>query len=116
MSPEAAERVVREELGRAPRELFSEWDREPFAAASIGQVHRAVTRDGREVAVKVQYEGVARAVEHDLKTASFAGLFGPLSSKFAAGDQLDELRARFTEELDYRHEAAAQRAFAEFFA
>jgi predicted unusual protein kinase regulating ubiquinone biosynthesis (AarF/ABC1/UbiB family) len=69
------------------------------------------------VAVKVQYEGVARAVASDLANASlFGALLGPLGAKVKMGEQLAELRARFEEELDYTHEAAQQRAFATLFA
>ena len=62
MSPELAAGVVERELGAAPSRLFLEWDPMPIAAASIGQVHRAITRDGRAVAVKVQYPGVDDAI------------------------------------------------------
>ena len=116
ITPAAAAEVVRAELGAAPEELFAEWSPEPFASASIGQVHRARLADGRAVAVKVQYEGVARAVAADLSNASaMTSLLGPLGSKFAVKDQVAEMRARFLEELDYRHEAERQRAFASIF-
>jgi predicted unusual protein kinase regulating ubiquinone biosynthesis (AarF/ABC1/UbiB family) len=117
MSPEAAARVITAELGASPERLFAEWSPVPFAAASIGQVHRARLTDGREVAVKVQYEGVAKAVAADLANgALFTSLLGPFGAKFGLKEQLGEVRARFTEELDYLHEAEAQRAFAEHFA
>ncbi|HVY47085.1 MAG TPA: AarF/ABC1/UbiB kinase family protein [Minicystis sp.] len=116
MPKEAALRVLTRELGAPPDALFASFEIEPFAAASIGQVHRAALKDGREVAVKVQYEGVAAAVQSDLKNASlFTSLAGPLASRVRAKDQLAELRARFEEELDYGHEAARQRRFAEVF-
>jgi predicted unusual protein kinase regulating ubiquinone biosynthesis (AarF/ABC1/UbiB family) len=117
MPPEQAAKVVESELGAPPEELFASFSREPFASASIGQVHRADLHDGRKVAVKVQYEGVARAVEADLSNASMLGsLMGPIGDKLAVKDQLGEMRARFLEELDYRHEAARQKAFADRFA
>src|SRR3954451_12947922 len=69
MAPSLAEKVVRDELGADPTHLFLDWNPEPVAAASIGQVHKAVLRDGREVAVKVQYPGVDRAIKGDLDNA-----------------------------------------------
>ena len=62
MTSALAASVIVEELGDAPERVFAEWDPLPFAAASIGQVHRAITRDGRAVAVKVQYPGIARSI------------------------------------------------------
>jgi predicted unusual protein kinase regulating ubiquinone biosynthesis (AarF/ABC1/UbiB family) len=66
MAPSAAAAVVRAELGAEPEHVFLDWQPLPIAAASIGQVHRAVTHDGRKVAVKVQYPGVGDAIETDL--------------------------------------------------
>src|SRR5256885_7236107 len=62
-----ASSVIVEELGDAPERVFAEWDPVPIAAASIGQVHRAITRDGRAVAVKIQYPGIARSITSDLR-------------------------------------------------
>jgi predicted unusual protein kinase regulating ubiquinone biosynthesis (AarF/ABC1/UbiB family) len=113
MTEDQAARVVEAGLGDAPGRLFAEWSPIPFAAASIGQVHRARLFDGREVAVKVQYAEVAKAVASDLANASMlGGLLGPFASKFGMREQLAEMRARFGEELDYAHEAAAQIRFA----
>ena len=82
MAPSLAEQVVPEELGAAPDELFLDWDPMPVAAASIGQVHRAVLRDGREVAVKVQYPGVDQAIKGDLDNAEMLyGLFSSFALK-----------------------------------
>jgi predicted unusual protein kinase regulating ubiquinone biosynthesis (AarF/ABC1/UbiB family) len=117
MPPEAARRVIENELGSPPEALYASWEGRPFASASIGQVHRATTREGIDVAVKVQFEGVARAVESDLANASLLGsLLGPLGSRIGVKEQLAEIRARFLEELDYRHEAARQMQFRELFA
>ncbi|MBW2528638.1 MAG: AarF/ABC1/UbiB kinase family protein [Deltaproteobacteria bacterium] len=116
MSVAAAARVVEQELGAPPDEVFASWQAEPFASASIGQVHRAVTRDGARVAVKVQFDGIASAVEADLANASLSGkLLGPLGARLGVREQLAEIRARFLEELDYRHEAARQLQFREVF-
>jgi predicted unusual protein kinase regulating ubiquinone biosynthesis (AarF/ABC1/UbiB family) len=107
------ERLMRDELGGPLSEHFSEFEPEAFAAASIGQVHRAVTRDGTRVAVKVQYPGVAEAVETDLRNL---GLLLPLVKRLAPG--LDtkglaaELRDRIGEELDYEIEAQNHRTVA----
>ncbi len=116
MSRELAEAVVLEELGAAPEELFEQWDPAPIAAASIGQVHRAVTADGRACAVKVQYPGVAEAIAADLGSARM--VFRALSVLFPGLDPapvVEELRQRLTEELDYEHEAANQRLFADHY-
>jgi predicted unusual protein kinase regulating ubiquinone biosynthesis (AarF/ABC1/UbiB family) len=117
MAAELADEVVRGSLGAHPAEVFLEWDAVPIAAASIGQVHRAITRDGRAVAVKVQYPGVAEAIAADLGNADL--LFGALGLAFPGLDPAPitaELRARITEELDYRREASNQRLFADYYA
>ncbi len=104
------EKLIRKELGAPIGKVFSEFDERAFAAASIGQVHRATTVDGDEVAVKVQYPGVAEAVETDLRNAM---VLLPLIKRLAPG--LDgpalaaELRERISEELDYELEAQNQR-------
>src|SRR5438270_5601814 len=109
MSPELAAGVVREELGDSPESIFAEWDPVPIAAASIGQVHRAMTRDGRAVAVKVQYPGIADAVEADLANLDLARLVMPLFWRSLDAEAVtEEIRARLNEELDYVNEAANQ--------
>ncbi|QYG91122.1 AarF/ABC1/UbiB kinase family protein [Iamia sp. SCSIO 61187] len=113
MAPELAAQVIREELGGDPVSVFAEWDPVPIAAASIGQVHRALTHDDRAVAVKVQYPGVAAAIRSDLASAGL--LFSGLGAAFPGlepGPLVEELKARLTEELDYALEARNQALFA----
>jgi predicted unusual protein kinase regulating ubiquinone biosynthesis (AarF/ABC1/UbiB family) len=104
------EKLLRKELGAPLGDVFSDFDERAFAAASIGQVHRASTLDGEEVVVKVQYPGVAEAVETDLRNAM---MLVPLVKRLAPG--LDakalgwEMRERIGEELDYELEAQNQR-------
>lgn len=109
-------RQFRAELKIAPEQAFAWFDAQPFAAASIGQAHRARTRDGREVVVKVQYPGVARACDADLAQLKLLLRLGGLFNlDRAALDRLfEEVRARLREELDYRREAANIRRFREF--
>jgi predicted unusual protein kinase regulating ubiquinone biosynthesis (AarF/ABC1/UbiB family) len=109
-------RVIEEELGERITEIFEEFEQEPIAAASIGQVYRARLRDGRQVAVKVQYPGVAAAVRADMQNL---GLILRLLKRIAPG--LDpqaigkEIRDRIEEELDYELEAQNQRTLHRIF-
>ena len=106
-------RVLDEQLGRQWRTRLPEFDDVPTAAASIGQVHRARTAQGRPVAVKVQYPGADQALETDLRVLErFARLFTLIVPGLDARAVMRELRARTLEELDYRAEADHQRAFA----
>lgn len=98
-----AEAVLRAELGDLDG-IFEHLDREPMAAASLGQVYRARLRDGRAVAVKVQYPGVARALVSDLANLDMASL--PAVALVDAGPMLRDLRESVLSELDYRAEAA----------
>ncbi|WP_030689281.1 ABC1 kinase family protein [Streptomyces sp. NRRL B-1347] len=109
--------VLAERLGEDWRELFLEFEDKPAAAASIGQVHRAVWADGRDVAVKVQYPGAGEALLSDLnQLGRFARVLGPLIPGMDIKPLIAELRDRVSEELDYDLEAQAQRAHAEEFA
>ncbi|HET6582540.1 MAG TPA: AarF/ABC1/UbiB kinase family protein [Nannocystaceae bacterium] len=108
---------IEKELGTSPHRLFHRFDRTPFAAASIGQVHRALTDDGREVVVKVQYPGVDEAVDSDLSHLKLAlRASGLIKVKKQALDALvAELRKRLHEELDYCNEADNVRFFADYY-
>ncbi|WP_282796851.1 AarF/ABC1/UbiB kinase family protein [Streptomyces sp. CC224B] len=109
--------VLAERLGEDWRERFRAFDDKPAAAASIGQVHRAVWEDGREVAVKVQYPGAGEALLSDLnQLGRFARVLGPLIPGMDIKPLIAELRDRVSEELDYDLEAQAQRVHAEEFA
>ncbi|MDX2380494.1 MAG: AarF/ABC1/UbiB kinase family protein, partial [Acidimicrobiia bacterium] len=107
MSPTLAASVVKGDLGAPPEKVFLDWTDLPVAAASIGQVHKAVTHDGRDVAVKVQYPGVHGAIESDLDAAEVMySMFQSMMLKGLDAKSLaDELRARMREELDYQLEA-----------
>jgi predicted unusual protein kinase regulating ubiquinone biosynthesis (AarF/ABC1/UbiB family) len=117
MSAALAAQVVEEELGAPPNVVFAEWEDQPMSAASIGQVHRAVTKDGAAVAVKVQYPGVAKAIMADLDNSNL--LFSVLSMVFPGLDPkpiVQELRERLGEEVDYRLEAKNQTEFHQWYA
>ncbi|WP_030899354.1 ABC1 kinase family protein, partial [Streptomyces sp. NRRL F-5126] len=108
--------VLEEQLGEDWRGLFLEFEDKPSAAASIGQVHRAVWHDGREVAVKVQYPGAGEALLSDLAQLSrFVRLLGPLIPGMDMKPLVTEMRDRVSEELDYALEAEAQREHAREF-
>ena len=116
MSPPLAAAVIEEELGAPPEHAFARWDPRPIAAASIGQVHRAVTLDGRAVAVKVQYPGIAETIAADLRNVALLRRMLRIAAPAQDVDALlSELRDRVGEELDYRHEAASQRLMAAYY-
>jgi predicted unusual protein kinase regulating ubiquinone biosynthesis (AarF/ABC1/UbiB family) len=118
MAPTLAAEVVRSDFGKPPERLFLDWADMPVAAASIGQVHRAITHDGRDVAVKVQYPGVHEAIESDLDAAEV--MYAMFSSMMLKGldakGLVNELRDRMREELDYRLEARNLTEFGGLFA
>ncbi len=109
-------KVIEEELGERLSDVFEDFDQEPIAAASIGQVYRATLLDGRRVAVKVQYPGVAAAVRADMQNL---GLILRLAKRIAPGMDPkaigEEIRSRIQEELDYELEAQNQRSLARIF-
>ena len=109
---EQMRRVLESDLGERLEDVFAEFEPEAFAAASIGQVYRARLHDGRRVAVKVQYPGIARAVRSDLQNL---GLILRVAKMMAPGmdpkAMAEEIRERLTEELDYELEAQTHRAF-----
>jgi predicted unusual protein kinase regulating ubiquinone biosynthesis (AarF/ABC1/UbiB family) len=109
-------RVIEQDLDARVRELFADVDEQPFALASLGQVHRARTGDGEDVALKVQHPGVAEAVEVDLRDL---GLVAPIVKRVApgldAGAVLSEIRERISDELDYELEAQHQRRLERLF-
>jgi predicted unusual protein kinase regulating ubiquinone biosynthesis (AarF/ABC1/UbiB family) len=116
MSPQLAATVIEEELGVPPERAFARWDPRPIAAASIGQVHRAVTLDGRAVAVKVQYPGIAETIAADLRNVALLRRMLRVAAPAQDVDALlSELRDRIGEELDYRREAANQRLLAAYY-
>src|SRR4051794_35053292 len=108
-------KVMASDWGEAPDRVLAQIDTEPAAAASIGQVYRARTNDGREVAVKVQYPGIAESVEADMRNLL---LLSPLLRQLIPGlevkDVLAELRERIVEECDYELEASNHRRVARF--
>jgi predicted unusual protein kinase regulating ubiquinone biosynthesis (AarF/ABC1/UbiB family) len=110
-------RVLDAQLGTKWRERFASFDDAPVASASIGQVHKAVWSDGREVAVKIQYPGADEALRADLKTMRrMVSVFRQLSPGADVQGVVDELIERTEMELDYRLEADNQRAFAKAYA
>ncbi|WP_024795483.1 ABC1 kinase family protein [Tomitella biformata] len=117
MAASAVHRVLDQQLGTSWRDRFESFDDVPAAAASIGQVHRAVWSDGRRVAVKIQYPGADEALRSDLRQLRrLAPIFKPFAPGTDVKALVDELAARSEEELDYRIEANYQRAFATEFA
>lgn len=120
MSIDLVRTEIARELGAAPEEIFVAFDDEPIAAASIGQVHRAILRtdDGDvAVAVKVQYPGVADAIDADLKTADLLGTLLAFGFKSLNPEEMvAEIKERLSEELDYANEARNQQLFADFYA
>ena len=111
VSFEAIRKVAEADLGGPLSRVFADFDPEPVAAASIGQVHRASLRDGRDVAVKIQYPGIAEAIQSDMKNLRLGlKLLNVIAPGIDTAAIADELRERIAEELDYELEASNQRA------
>ena len=110
----AIRKVIEQDTGEKLSDTFSEFDEEPLAAASIGQVHRAVVADGgRDVAVKVQYPGIAEAIHSDMQNLRLSlKLLNVIAPGIDTGAIADEIRERISQELDYELEAANQHAMA----
>ncbi len=107
---------IERSLGAPLHELFQEIDTEPMASASIGQVHRAITVDGRKVAVKVQYPGIAGVIAADLDNSeALAMMLSMIFPGLDPNELVAELRARVNEELDYLNEASNVRAFVDYY-
>ncbi|HSK98014.1 MAG TPA: AarF/ABC1/UbiB kinase family protein [Euzebyales bacterium] len=112
--PGAIRKVITQQYGAPPEDVFRQWNPDPLASASIGQVHRAVLPDGTEVVAKVQYPGVAEAIESDLANAElFAPMARVISPNLRIKPLMDELRDRLSDEIDYQREAQYQAAFHE---
>jgi predicted unusual protein kinase regulating ubiquinone biosynthesis (AarF/ABC1/UbiB family) len=124
MDPALARSVLETDLGRTVEEVYAEFSAGPMAAASIGQVHRAMLTDGRQVAVKIQYPGVAQAIRDDLSNTELlstvfrfaAGAAGAMGAAMPDIEHAaEEIAARISEEVDYRREAANIAAFADLY-
>ena len=115
MEWDTVRRVIESELGAGVDDLFEEFSREPFAAASIGQVHRA-RFEGRDVAVKIQYPGIEEVLTEDLRSAKLIGRLATLGMAIDGKGVIDEMRDRIMEECDYALEARSQDAFRRLFA
>lgn len=112
MSYHLVEEVFKREYGQPPSRVFRTFEHEPFAAASIGQVHRATLHDGTRVAVKVQYPGVREAIGHDLANVGMLiSMAGVISRGLDAGPIVRDLKDGILGELDYLREAASQQRF-----
>lgn len=116
MSRQLARKAVETELGTPLEKVFSSFDLDPIAAASIGQVHRAITRDGKAVAVKIQYPDAAATMSADLaNTEAMSRLIGLAFPNIDTKRVVAEIRERMLEELDYEIEARNQMLFSNYY-
>src|SRR3954462_1723968 len=103
--------MVHNELGDDPENLFATFDKRAFAAASLGQVHRARLKTGEDVAVKIQYPGIARTIREDVRNLLLFMLPARLSRDWEnMKEQFEDLRIRLEQETDYEQEAAMLQA------
>src|SRR5580700_8130045 len=106
VSFKSIQKVIEQDLGEKLNQLFADFDEEPIAAASIGQVHQAELDDGRKVAVKVQYPGIAEAIHADMQNLRLAlKLLSVIAPGIDTGPIAQEIRERIMQELDYELEA-----------
>jgi len=112
MHPTLARAQFKGSLGKTPEEVFRHFEEQPFAAASLGQVHLAVTKNGEKVAVKIQYPAIRTAIENDFKLMRSASLPARLSGHMPVAI-LDEVERGFLEETDYLQEANKLDLFAQ---
>ena len=113
MSFDRVNEVMIEEFGTNWTERFQHFSEQPAAAASLGQVHKAISKDGREVAVKIQYPGADKALLNDFEQAvRFSRIAQPIAPGLDFKSLMNEMRVLLSEELDYFREAGAQRVFA----
>lgn len=116
LSRKVVTQVIRDELGAAPKQIFAKWSSEPFAAASIGQVHFARLHTGEDVAVKIQYPGIAKTIRSDLQNIElFTKLMKLIVGPTNAQEIVGELAVRLKDECDYLKEAESQDFFRGFF-
>lgn len=113
MPPKQLKSMLNDQWGDGWLRGFKRFDVRPIAAASIGQVHRALTKDGRDLAIKVQYPGVARSIDSDVSNVgALIKLTGLLPKGFALGPYLEEAKVQLHAETDYAAEAKALNQFA----
>lgn len=109
MKPSLIADIIIEEFGKTPNQMFKKWESEPFAAASIGQVHRAYIPEGIQVAVKIQYPGIVDIIHSDLKNAQILDKLSSLLFRNHTKNELcEELTERFLDECNYKLEAKNQ--------
>jgi predicted unusual protein kinase regulating ubiquinone biosynthesis (AarF/ABC1/UbiB family) len=115
MHKKAVHELFVAEMGQSPHQLFASWDDTPISAASIGQVHRAVTKDGRELAIKVQYPEIRQAMDADFKSLGALSKAVDLLLPGGASHIIEELKERLKEECDYRQELVNMEHFRKLF-